>query len=70
MSEDRPKRLFRSRDDRMVAGVLGGISEYLNLDPSLARIVFVIVTVLTGFVPGIFFYVLMAVIVPLQPKAV
>lgn len=69
MSEDRPKRLFRSRNDRMIAGVLGGVSEYLNLDPSLVRIVYVLVTVLTGFVPGIFLYLLLAIIVPAQPKA-
>ncbi|MDO8611702.1 MAG: PspC domain-containing protein [Dehalococcoidia bacterium] len=67
MSE-RPKRLHRSRSDRKLAGVLGGVAEYLGLDPSLVRLVYLIVTILTGFVPGIFLYVAMAIIIPLEPK--
>jgi phage shock protein C len=65
---ERPKRLYRSRTDRQLTGVLGGVSEYLGLDPSLVRIVYVIVTILTGFVPGIFLYFMMAFIVPVEPE--
>ncbi|HLR65684.1 PspC domain-containing protein [Virgibacillus alimentarius] len=36
------KRLYRSNKDRMLAGVLGGIAEYLNIDPPVVRLVFVI----------------------------
>lgn len=67
MSEQ-PKRLHRSRGDQKLAGVLGGVADYVGLDPSLIRIVYVIVTILTGFVPGIFLYLVMAFIVPLEPK--
>lgn len=35
------KRLFRSRDERMIAGVAGGVARYLNVDPALVRIGFV-----------------------------
>lgn len=63
------KRLYRSRDDRKIGGVLGGVADYLELDPSLIRIVYVIVTILTGFVPGTFLYLLMLFVVPLQPKS-
>ena len=62
------KRIYRSRGDRMVAGVLGGWSEYLGLDPSLVRLVYVLLLILTGFIPGIFFYLVMAIIIPLEPK--
>ena len=65
---ERPKRLYRSRTDRQLTGVLGGVSEYLGLDPSLVRIVYVIVTILTGFVPGIFLYIIMAFVVPVEPE--
>ena len=62
------KRIYRSRSDRMVAGVLGGWSTYLGLDPSIVRLAFVILLILTGFFPGIFFYLVMAIIIPLEPK--
>ena len=68
MSE-RPKRLNRSRSDRKLAGVLGGVADYLGLDPSLVRLVYLIVTILTGIVPGVFLYLAMSFIVPLKPKA-
>jgi len=62
------KRIYRSRNDRMIAGVLGGWSRYLGLDPSLVRLVYVLLLILTGFFPGIFFYLVMAIIIPLEPK--
>ena len=65
---ERPKRLHRSRTDRQLTGVLGGVSDYLRMDPSLVRIAYVILTILTGFVPGIFLYFMMAFIVPVEPE--
>ncbi len=65
---DQPKRMHRSRSDRKLLGVLGGVADYTSLDPSLIRIVYVIVTILTGFVPGIFLYLVMGVVVPAEPK--
>ncbi len=53
---DQPKRMHRSQSDRKLLGVLGGVADYTSLDPSLIRIVYVIVTILTGFVPGIYLY--------------
>ncbi len=67
MSESK-KRLYRSKHDRQLAGVLGGWSEYLGMDPSLMRVGYVILTIVTGFFPGILLYLMMAVIVPSQPK--
>ena len=48
----------------MVAGVAGGLAEYFDLDPVLVRLVYAVVTVLTGFLPGLFLYAVMALIVP------
>lgn len=41
-------RLFRSRDDRMLAGVAGGLARYLDVDATLVRIAFVVLTVVGG----------------------
>lgn len=43
-----PKRLTRSRDDKVLAGVCGGLARYANLDPALVRILAVVLTLLTG----------------------
>ncbi len=65
---EQPKRLYRSRSDRQLRGVLGGVAEYTKLDPSFVRIAYVIITIFTGFVPGILLYLVMAFVVPLEPK--
>lgn len=62
------KRLYRSRKDRKVFGVLGGIAEFFGLDPSLIRISFAVVTLFTFVVPGVLMYWLMFFIIPLEPK--
>ena len=66
---DQTKRLYRSRADRQLAGVLGGVAEYFGLDPSLVRIGFVVVTFFTACIPGTLLYLTMALIVPAAPEA-
>ena len=56
------KRLERSTNDRMVAGVAGGVASYLNIDPTLARLLFVIFTLLGG--PGLLVYIVLWVVMP------
>lgn len=63
-----PKRLYRSRDDRMFAGVCGGLAEYLDIDPTVVRLVFVFGTIFTG--SGLFWaYLVMMLVVPEKPEA-
>ncbi len=59
-------RLYRSPTDRVIAGVAGGLAVYLNLDPSLVRIAWVLLAILSG---GIFVlvYFVMMIVVPLPP---
>ncbi len=64
-----PRRLHRSRADRKIAGVLGGIAEYFGFDPSWVRIAYVIATVITLVVPLTSLYLVMAFVVPKAPKA-
>jgi phage shock protein C len=57
------ERLYRSRHERVVAGVAGGLAEIWNLDPSIVRIVWVVLVPLTGGI-ALLVYVVMAIIVP------
>jgi phage shock protein C len=61
------KKLFRSRDNKVIAGVCGGFGAYIGLDPTIIRFAWIILTALTGFVPGIVAYAAVAFIVPRQP---
>src|SRR6478752_6844589 len=55
-------RLYRSRDDRILAGVAGGVAEYFGLDPSLVRIAWALLAFAGGF--GVLLYIVMAIVVP------
>ena len=59
-------RLYRSRDDRMLAGVAGGLARVMDADPSIIRVVWVVVTVLSGGI-GLLVYIVMAIVVPEAP---
>jgi phage shock protein C len=64
-SENQPtRRLHRSATDRVIAGVCGGIAEYLSIDPSLVRIAFVVGTLWGGV--GLLIYIVLAVILPVD----
>ena len=65
---DQPKRLYRIRRGRKALGVLGGLADFFGLDRSLVRIAYLLITFFTLGIPGIFFYLTMARIVPLEPK--
>jgi phage shock protein C len=62
---DATRKLYRSKTNRQVAGVCGGLAEYFNLDATLIRILFVVLAVLGG--AGLVLYVAMWIIVPKQP---
>lgn len=61
------RKLYRSRTDRMVWGVLGGLGSYFNIDPVIFRLVYGLLLVATGVVPGILIYILATVVIPLDP---
>ena len=58
------KRLYRSKKERMIAGVCGGLGEYFKVDPTLIRLLWVVVTVFTGFILGIIAYIIAWIIMP------
>jgi phage shock protein C len=59
------RKLYRSRSNRQVAGVCGGLAQYFNLDVTLIRILFVVLAVLGG--SGLVIYLAMWIIVPNEP---
>jgi phage shock protein C len=61
------KKLYLSRTDKKIAGVCGGIAEYFEVDSTAIRLIFVILTVLTGVVPGVVVYILAWLVIPPAP---
>ena len=66
MSTSQPKRLYRSRSDRKIAGVCGGIAAYLGMDPVIPRIVWVVLALCVG--TGIIAYLICWLVIPLEPQ--
>ncbi len=61
------KHLYRSEKNKVWAGILGGIGEYLEVDPVLIRVIFVFLMIITGVFPGIIAYFICLFIVPQRP---
>lgn len=57
------KKLYRSKRDRVIAGVCGGLGEYFDIDPTIVRLLWVFFTIF-GIFPGIIAYIIAWVIIP------
>jgi phage shock protein C len=62
---DPTRKLYRSKTNRQVAGVCGGLAEHFNIDATLIRVLFVVLAVLGG--SGLLLYVAMWIIIPKEP---
>lgn len=60
-------RFYRSRTSKVLAGICGGLGDYFNFDPVLARMGYAAFTIITGIMPGILFYLICIFIIPLEP---
>jgi phage shock protein PspC (stress-responsive transcriptional regulator) len=60
-------RIYRSHDERMLAGVAGGLAEYFDVDPTLVRLAWAIATLATGPV-AVLLYLICALIIPREPQ--
>jgi phage shock protein PspC (stress-responsive transcriptional regulator) len=61
-----PKKLYRSRDDRMVSGLCAGIGKYIDIDPTVVRVVYIVASILSGGLP-IIIYLVLIMVVPEEP---
>lgn len=58
--------LRRSRNNRWVAGVVGGLAEYFGLDPTLARVIYLLVSIFSAAFPGIIVYIILWILMPME----
>ena len=61
------KKLYRSSTDKMICGVLAGFAEYIDVDPTIVRLVYAALTLFTAGFPGILFYIICAIVIPQKP---
>jgi len=58
------KRLYRSKDERMIWGICGGMGEYFGIDPTIVRVLWVVSLFFGGF--GILAYIILRFVIPLE----
>ena len=56
--------LRRPRGNRVIAGVIGGLADYFGLDPTLSRVIYVLVSIFSAAFPGILVYILLWILIP------
>ena len=61
------KRLYRSMNNKMIAGVCGGVAEYFGLDPALVRLGWIVFCALGG--SGVLAYIIAAIVIPKAPES-
>jgi phage shock protein PspC (stress-responsive transcriptional regulator) len=60
--------LLRSRRDSIIAGVCGGLAEWLGWSPTVVRILYVLVSILSAAFPGIIVYIILWILMPRAPE--
>lgn len=63
------KKLYRSKTERMLEGVCGGIAVYFNVDPTIVRLVWALVSIFSAAIPGVLLYIVCSFIIPEEPDA-
>ncbi|MDP1624931.1 MAG: PspC domain-containing protein [bacterium] len=61
------KKLYRSRTDRVFAGICGGLAQYFNVDTGLLRLIWVVVVIFSGLFPGVVVYLFAIALIPEEP---
>jgi phage shock protein C len=59
-------QLVRTRADRMIAGVCGGLARWLGWDPTAVRVLYVLVSLFSAAFPGIIVYIILALVMPVE----
>ncbi len=61
------KKLYKSDTNKIFAGVIGGVGEYFDLDPTILRLAYILLAVLTAIVPAVIGYLIACLVVPSKP---
>lgn len=61
------KKLYRSRDAKMIAGVCGGLGKFFGIDPTIIRIIYIVLALFTTAFPGIILYIILMFVIPEEP---
>ena len=61
------RKLYKSDTDKILAGVIGGVGEYTDIDPTVLRLVFIVLAIMTGIVPAIIGYIVAVLVIPKNP---
>ncbi len=69
MNSAPPRRLTRSARHKMIAGVCGGLAEYFALDPTLVRVAYVVISIISAAFPGILAYIILMFVMPPPDQA-
>ena len=69
MTKKDKKKLYRSTENKIFGGIIGGLGEYFDVDPVLLRVFWVFVAVFTGIIPGVIVYLMALFIIPTKGEA-
>lgn len=61
-------RLRRSREQKMLGGVIGGFAEYFDRDPAILRLLYILISIVSAAFPGIFVYLILWAVIPLAEQ--
>jgi phage shock protein C len=61
------KKLYRS-SNRIIAGVCGGVAEYFDLDPTLIRVIYLVLSLFSAAFPGVLLYIILMLMIPNYDK--
>lgn len=64
------KKIYRSKSQRMISGVCGGIAHYFNIDPTIVRLVWVLVSIFSTAIPGLIIYLICVIVIPDEPDSI
>ena len=65
---DKKKNLYRSTTHRMLGGVCGGVADYFGIDPTIIRLLYLVLSVFTAGFPGLLLYILCLFVIPNDPS--
>lgn len=64
------KKIYRSKSQRIISGVCGGIAHYFNIDPTIVRLVWVLVSIFSTAIPGLIIYLICVIVIPDEPDSI